>query len=188
MADLDVTAELTTQADMNMRQLRARLYGLTDEEYLWEPVEGSWNLRRASESAFSPGTGEWTIDLVFPAPDPAPVTTIAWRLNHILVSVLGVRIASHFGGAPIDYAHFEFPGHARDALALLDDFYAQWIAGVRSWSTEDLALPVGDTEPFLHPRVSRASLVLHINRELIHHGAEIALLRDLYLHRFAPQP
>ncbi len=26
-----------------------------------------------------------------------------------------------------------------------------------------------------------AALVLHINRELIHHGAEIALLRDLYL-------
>jgi hypothetical protein len=25
-----------------------------------------------------------------------------------------------------------------------------------------------------------AELVLHINREVIHHGAEIALLRDLY--------
>ena len=26
-----------------------------------------------------------------------------------------------------------------------------------------------------------ATLVLHINREMLHHGAEIALLRDLYL-------
>ena len=26
-------------------------------------------------------------------------------------------------------------------------------------------------------------LVLHINREMIHHGAEICLLRDLYLRR-----
>jgi hypothetical protein len=26
-----------------------------------------------------------------------------------------------------------------------------------------------------------AELVLHINREVLHHGAEIALLRDLYL-------
>jgi hypothetical protein len=25
-----------------------------------------------------------------------------------------------------------------------------------------------------------AALILHINREAIHHGAEIALLRDLY--------
>ena len=28
-----------------------------------------------------------------------------------------------------------------------------------------------------------AALVLHISREAIHHGAEIALLRDLYVHR-----
>jgi hypothetical protein len=26
------------------------------------------------------------------------------------------------------------------------------------------------------------ALILHINREVIHHGAEIALLRDLYVH------
>ena len=31
---------------------------------------------------------------------------------------------------------------------------------------------------------SMAELVLHINREMLHHGAEIALLRDLYLWRF----
>jgi hypothetical protein len=30
-----------------------------------------------------------------------------------------------------------------------------------------------------------ATLVLHINREVIHHGAEISLLRDLYLRRQA---
>ena len=28
-----------------------------------------------------------------------------------------------------------------------------------------------------------AALVLHINREMIHHLAEVALLRDLYAHR-----
>jgi hypothetical protein len=28
-----------------------------------------------------------------------------------------------------------------------------------------------------------AGLVLHINREALHHGAEIALLRDLYANR-----
>ena len=29
-----------------------------------------------------------------------------------------------------------------------------------------------------------ATLVLHINREMLHHGAEIALLRDLYRWHF----
>ena len=28
-----------------------------------------------------------------------------------------------------------------------------------------------------------AALVAHIHREVIHHGAEVALLRDLYAHR-----
>lgn len=28
-----------------------------------------------------------------------------------------------------------------------------------------------------------AAIVLHISREVIHHGAEIALLRDLYANR-----
>ncbi len=29
-----------------------------------------------------------------------------------------------------------------------------------------------------------AELVLHINRGMLHHGAEIALLRDLYLWKY----
>ena len=32
-------------------------------------------------------------------------------------------------------------------------------------------------------RTPMAALVLHINREALHHGAEIALLRDLYANR-----
>ena len=28
-------------------------------------------------------------------------------------------------------------------------------------------------------------LILHINREVIHHGAEIACVRDLYVHQGA---
>ena len=44
-----------------------------------------------------------------------------------------------------------------------------------------LAEPCGPAEgPYAEE--SMATLVLHINREVIHHGAEIALLRDLYVH------
>ncbi len=47
---------------------------------------------------------------------------------------------------------------------------------------EGMARPCGPAEgPFAE--MPLAGLVLHINREVIHHGAEIALLRDLYLHR-----
>jgi hypothetical protein len=45
-----------------------------------------------------------------------------------------------------------------------------------------LAPPCGPAEgPFAE--YPMAALVLHINREALHHGAEIALLRDLYANR-----
>ena len=44
---------------------------------------------------------------------------------------------------------------------------------------EGLGRPCGPAEgPFADAPL--AALVQHINREVIHHGAEIALLRDLY--------
>ena len=44
---------------------------------------------------------------------------------------------------------------------------------------DHLSRPAGPAEgPYAAAPL--ASLVLHINREVIHHGAEITLLRDLY--------
>ena len=34
----------------------------------------------------------------------------------------------------------------------------------------------------LTPSTPMSTLVLHINREMIHHGAEIACIRDFYVH------
>ena len=43
---------------------------------------------------------------------------------------------------------------------------------------EGLSRPAG--EPEAHPDAPMAALVLHVNREALHHLAEVALLRDLY--------
>jgi hypothetical protein len=128
------------------------------------------------------GSGEMTIDFAYPEPVPAPLTTIAWRLAHVIVGVLGARVHSHFGGPEADYQTFDYARTADDALAQLDSAYAAWIAGVRRWGAVELAEPCGPAEgPWAEH--SRAELVAHINREVIHHGAEIALLRDLFAHR-----
>jgi hypothetical protein len=42
-----------------------------------------------------------------------------------------------------------------------------------------LTVPVGEAEGE-YAALPYAALVLHINREAIHHMAEVALLRDLY--------
>jgi hypothetical protein len=55
--------------------------------------------------------------------------------------------------------------------------------GVRGLGADGLARPCGSAEgPWADH--SMAELVLHINREMLHHGAEIALLRDLYRWQF----
>lgn len=89
--------QLTEQLDWHWQnQLRDRLSGLTDDEYFWEPSNGAWNVRpRGTSSApMQGGSGDFTIDFAFPEPEPAPMTTIAWRLGHIIVGVLGARNAS----------------------------------------------------------------------------------------------
>ena len=123
------------------------------------------------------GAGEYVIDFAFPEPSPPTVTTIAWRIGHLLVGVFGDRLARHFGGPPIDYDTYDYPSTAADAMACLDVMYADWIAGVRSLDDADLQAPCGEPGFEQDPM---AALILHIHREVLHHGAEISLLRDLY--------
>ncbi|UMP02080.1 DinB family protein [Amycolatopsis sp. EV170708-02-1] len=175
---IDWSKELSEQLDWHWtNHLRPRLETLTDDEYFWEPVEDCWTVR--------PGeNGEVTIDWAYPEPSPPPVTTIAWRLAHIIVGVFGMRTASHFGGPPADYLTFPYAASAKEALKQLDDAYAGWRDGVRALTAADLERPCGEAEgPYAE--YPFAALVLHINREAIHHGAEILLLRDLHRSRLA---
>ncbi len=185
--DVNWNRELLAQLDWHWRnQLRPRLDGLRVEEYFWEPVADCWNVRPRGKSnaPIAAGSGSFTVDFAIPEPDPPPVTTIAWRLAHLIVGVFGMRVASHFGGPAMDYQSFSYAGTAAEALSQLDEVYAGWCHGVRQLGAEGLVERCGPAEgPFAE--YPMATLVLHINREVIHHGAEIALLRDLYAHGIA---
>ena len=164
-------------------QLRPRLDGLTDDEYFWEPAPNSWSIRPrgTSTAPIQAGSGEMTVDFAMPEPVPPPFTTIAWRLAHVIVGVLAMRSASHFGGKPAGHDAFPYAATAAEALAQLDEEYETWLAGVASLGEEDLSRPCGDAEgPYAD--FPLAALVLHVNRETIHHLSEVSLLRDLYLH------
>lgn len=162
---------LADQLDFHWsHQLRPRLDGLSDEEYFWQPVPDCWTVH--------PDGG---VDFVYPEPEPTPLTTIAWRLAHVIIGVFAMRNHSHFGGPAADYESWPYATDAATALAQLDTEYQRWTAGVRALSDDDLNRPCGPAEgPYADEPMS--VLVLHINREVIHHGAEIALLRDLYTH------
>src|ERR1700733_5794953 len=83
----DTAGSLITAFDYVWDRLTGRLCGLTDEEYFWEPRPGCWSLRPDKQ-------GRWRLDGAGgggPAPDPAPVTTIAWRLGHLGGMAVGGR-------------------------------------------------------------------------------------------------
>ncbi|MBB4931666.1 hypothetical protein F4561_002486 [Lipingzhangella halophila] len=163
-------------------QLRARLDGLTDDEYFWSPVPDAWSVRpRGSSTApLQLGAGDFTMDHAFPAPAPAAFTTIAWRLGHVIVGVLAARNAAHFGAPAASYETWDYAGSAAAALDQLQAQLDVWLTGVRGLGEAGLPAPMGAKEPF--PAAPMADLVLHIHRELIHHLSEVCLLRDLYLH------
>ncbi|CAM5547351.1 hypothetical protein SBADM41S_06710 [Streptomyces badius] len=61
--------------------------------------------------------------------------------------------------------------------------------GTRGPAPSELPDTVLDHPPAVGPeRFPLENGVLHVNRELIHHGAEISLLRDLYLRRDGAVP
>jgi hypothetical protein len=180
--DLDWNFMLVDQLDWLWRnQTRPRLAGLTDAEYFAEPVPGCWSLRPRGigTAPIAVGGGGYVLEFAIPAPEPPPVTTIAWRLAHVIVGVFGSRVASHFGGPPVAWDTFDYAGTADGALAQLDAGYAAWTAGVRELGADGLARRCGPAEgPWAE--ASLAELILHINKEVIHHLAEVCLLRDLY--------
>ena len=154
-------------------QLRPRLSGLTDAEYLWEPAEGCWSIRARPDGAVA-------LDWAFPAPDPAPLTTIAWRLAHI-GQTLAQRADYHFGGGTLTMERIRWPGPtAAEGLAWVDSAYAAWTAGLAAADDSMLARHSDGPPGTLDGRFPFADVILHVNREIIHHGAEVALLRDLY--------
>ena len=185
---MDVLASVLSSFDQTWDQLRRRLRGLGDEEYLWEPVPGCWSVR--------PGPGGPLAD--GPAvddesdPDPAPVTTLAWRTWHVAVDALDSYSAGAFGAGGTGLAGRSWLLGADEAVTLLTE-------AVRVFRRHVAALDVDGLDRALGPRFgsfadrSHLDLLLHAHRELTHHGAEIALLRDLWGaggpgQRGAPQP
>ena len=169
--------ELAVLSDEVFERLRARFDGLTDEEYLWEPAPGCWTIRPGSD-------GTWKADWPLPRPEPEPFTTIAWRLWH-LIDLYGENRAPNWLDVPprgeavgMDGPD-DPPPTAAAALAMLDRAHDRWDAHLALATDESLGEKVGPVGGGYADRI-RAAYVLHMLDEFIHHGAEIAMLRDLW--------
>jgi DinB superfamily len=152
-------------------RVRGRLEGLTDHEYLWEPVPGCWSVRRQGDI--------WEIERENPPPDPPPLTTIAWRTWHIGSECVNGFCQLAFETTALDLAEREWFPSAAAALQALDK---AWTAFSRGFHELDDTAMNRELGPAFGPYATsnHADLLLHVADEVIHHGAEVALLRDLF--------
>ncbi|MFF2046025.1 DinB family protein [Kitasatospora sp. NPDC058170] len=164
---------------------------MTDDEYLWEPVPDCWSVRRRTDgpgprATLLVGAGDWGRDATpAPHPEPAPFTTLAWRLSH-LSELLALRAEYTVGGRRLTRDDHPADGDAASAIAAFDTAATAWREALLA--ADDAALDtVGhSTYPYgSDPEDLFLDTVWWVNQELLHHGAEIALLRDLYRARQA---
>jgi hypothetical protein len=179
---------MTTGADLlrggfadSCARLERILAGVDEAEFFWEPVPGCWTVHRRGErrAASADGAGEWVIDYEVPDPQPAPLTTIAWRTVHIAaVNYLYWDYA--FGPATMSF-DLDIPGSAARAVP--------WLRASQRPVTEVLA-EISDADLDTPRRTNWGEMwpchriFTTLITEQTHHGAEISLLRDLYRNRY----
>jgi hypothetical protein len=157
-------------------RLQSRCEGLTDEEFFWEPVPGCWNVRMDVSAPSG-----WSYEYEFAPPFPAPVTTIAWRLVHIAADNW-IYWEHAFGQGLRNFPDLDVPSSADAGLQNWQESRRAITDWLDAAGDEDL----DEIRPSHLDEPRRAGDVLSILiDEQIHHGAEIALLRDLYLRHSA---
>jgi DinB superfamily len=179
--------------------LRRAWEGLSDDELFWEPVAGSWGVRRRTDCQTPTpfGDGDWVVDydtdLVIAAirgTAVEPLTTIGWLMWHIGSMPGRVAQLDFLGGSTTAETGWTSP-YLTDhpvfttAADAVDSMRAGWRALERSLAaaTDDqLERPTrGNSysdQP--GPLTYGAAIIAATLNEISHHGAQICTLRDLY--------
>jgi hypothetical protein len=163
--------------DVVWERFTARIEGLDDAEYLWEPVVGCWSIRPDDQ-------GRWRIDGADggTSSDPPPFTTIAWRIGHLAGVALGGFANWLFEDGSLSVHAISFPGRAAEVPQFCQANYRAGRDGIGAIDEAGWFEPLGAKwGPYAQD--TTLDLALHVLDEVDHHGAEVGLLRDLYLRR-----
>jgi uncharacterized damage-inducible protein DinB len=109
----------------------------------------------------------------------AGVSTLAWRIGHIAELLSEDRNAAWLGVTSPAGPAAAPSRSAAEAVAALEAAFDVWSSVVDAVPDSSLTEPVGPVGgPYADS--TRRAFVLHVLDELIHHGAEVALVRDLW--------
>ena len=160
---------LRGELDEAYRMIRDRVEGLSDEEFWWAPVGEAWTVRPTER-------GTWAADYEEPDPDPAPITTIGWRLVHVAECKLMYHEYA-FGEARLTWPELDSPHTAVEAISALERGHELVEADLRSMDDGGLDLPVRTNWGEDWPAWRIFWTMIHHD---LWHGGEIGALRDSF--------
>jgi hypothetical protein len=77
----------------------------------------------------------------------------------------------------------DVPGRASDVGAFLDGQMGTWLEGLRGLREAEWLAPLGEAFG-AYGRSSTLDLAIHVLDEVVHHAAEVGVLRDLWAAQF----
>src|SRR3954469_20291657 len=175
--DASVPARLRpflAQWDYIVDILLARMEGLKDEEFLWEPADDVWTVRLV-DGRPTPDVESWP-----PVAEAAPPRTLAWTLGH-LGAGSATRADWLVGSHSLKDGDLVWPMRATEGIAFARQGLEAWRAGLAQMTDADLdtvgrsAYPGG-----LDPELPLIEIVWWVSKELVFHAGEAWFVRDLY--------
>ncbi len=149
--------------------------GLTDEECLWEPAPGAWNVHAGGAA------GIWVPDWEVPEPTPVPATTIAWLTWHVGFWWTSTYEVCFGSGVAPDRESVLWPGSADAAVAWLGELKDTWRTALLATTAEELDSTARTAAlPFGAGPLTLGQVAAWVNFELTKNVAEIGQTRHLY--------
>jgi len=160
---------LASQMDEAYQSLHERVDGMNEEEFRWEPVPDCWSMHPDV-------TGRWLVDYATPDPEPPPFTTIGWRLVHVATCKI-MYYEYAYGKAKLTWDELDYPHTVETTIVLLEDGHTRLRSVLNKLADIDLEAPrlTNWGEHWPAWRIF-STMIFHD----LHHGGEIACLRDLY--------
>ncbi len=139
---------------------------------------GSRSPTAGTSAPTTPHVGGWSYEYEFAPADPAPLTTIGWRLVSTSSPATASTGTTRSATARSTFPDLVVPHTAESALA-------EWRESrvpITTWLTDATDDDLAELRPSHLPerQMSAGDQVRTLVDEQIHHGAEIALLRDLF--------
>ncbi len=160
---------LRDELDEAYRMIRDRVDGLSDEEFWWAPVAEAWTVRLTER-------GTWAADYEEPDPDPAPITTIGWRVVHVAECKLMYHEYA-FGQARLTWPELDSPHTATEAISFLERGHRLVVEALDDFDDDGLERSVETNWGESWPAWRIFWTMIHHD---LWHGGEIGAMRDLF--------